>query len=156
MYQGFVHSYIPSAESRKIQHACRTFSSISPYNLQLRPTKKEVFSKNQPKNPSKTHEKPTKTHQQLTKTRHFLGSPNSQRPSVATTLNPPPAVLGGCVDSVPGRNCGEPGFCLVISGTILDELIHKIHGNYRLVIYIYILYIYIDGILMIILWINYD
>jgi hypothetical protein len=128
MYQGFVHSYIPSAESRKIQHACRTFSSISPYNLQLRPTKKEVFTKTSQKNPSKTHEKPTKTHQQLTKTRHFwvkISMPKLPT-SVATTLNPtPPAVLGGCVDSVPGRNCGEPGFCLVISGTILDELIHK-------------------------------
>ena len=33
MYQGFVHSYIPIAESHEIQHASRSFSCISTYKL---------------------------------------------------------------------------------------------------------------------------
>lgn len=86
--------YIPIAESesRKIQHACRTFSSISPYNLQLRsPIKKEVNKKpaQKPiKKPIKSQPKPINN---SPKPQHFwvIFGHQTHSPAVATTLNNP-------------------------------------------------------------------
>ena len=118
MYQGFIHSYIRSAESREIQHASITFKHealqiaiVPSYNLRLGPPTKEG-GKQKPTKKIKSLPEHIKTYQNPSTT-----NPNQANCWLVTSLCPwnlnvdstksPRGPAVRCVDATPGWRHAE-------------------------------------------------